>query len=96
MNHFSKEDVTKIAELSYLKVTEEEKEALTRQFENILGYFQVLNQIDVPEELKNMSQDHLMTGRDDQKQMANFHPDSFSPYVENQCFKVPNIIDVSN
>ncbi len=42
----SKDDVTKVAELARLEVTEEETEIFTEQLGNILEYIEKLNELD--------------------------------------------------
>ncbi|MBF0286231.1 MAG: aspartyl/glutamyl-tRNA amidotransferase subunit C [SAR324 cluster bacterium] len=93
---FSIEDVTRIAKLSSLELTEEEKHTFARQFSTILDYFQVLETIDVPSESIDRDESKLVIYREDQSEVSPVSPEQFSPYIENQCFKVPKVIDSSN
>ncbi len=93
---FSIEDVTRIAQLSSLELTEEEKRTFARQFSTILDYFKVLETIDVPSESVDRDESKLVIFREDRPEVSPVSPEQFSPYTENQCFKVPKVIDSSN
>lgn len=93
---FSIEDVSKIANLSRLELSEEEKNTFARQFSTILDYFEVLKTIEVPSESTDRDESTLVLFRDDKSEASSVSPEQFSPYTENQCFKVPKIIDSNN
>ncbi len=93
---FSTEDVTKIANLSALEITEEEKQTFARQFSTILDYFKVLETIEVPSESTDRDESALVLFREDKSEISPVSPEQFSPYTENQSFKVPKIVDGSN
>lgn len=92
---FSIADVTKIANLSSLELTEEEKKTFAQQFSTILDYFKILETINVPTETIDRDESMLVIFRDDNAQPSPVSPEQFSPYTENQSFKVPKVIDSS-
>jgi len=93
---FSIDDVTKIAKLSSLDVTEEEKQVFAKQFSTILDYFKVLDTLEIPSEITDRNENHLVIGREDKTETSDVSPEQFSPYLENHSFKVPKVIDSSN
>ncbi|MBF0278664.1 MAG: Asp-tRNA(Asn)/Glu-tRNA(Gln) amidotransferase subunit GatC [SAR324 cluster bacterium] len=93
---FSIEDVTKIANLSSLEITEEETEIFAHQFSTILDYFEVLDSIDVPSESVDRDESSMVIFREDKTEVSSVSPEQFSPYTENRCFKVPKVVDDSN
>jgi aspartyl-tRNA(Asn)/glutamyl-tRNA(Gln) amidotransferase subunit C len=44
--HISKEEIEHIANLACIELSEEEKETYTKQFNDILSYFNVINRVD--------------------------------------------------
>ena len=90
---FSNLEVEKIAKLSALELTEEEKNNFTQQFSNILDYFELLKNSDIPEVVNDNSDLNLVEGREDQVEKSNVVPEKFSPYMDGRFFKVPKIID---
>ena len=92
---FTIEEVTKIAKLSALELTPEEKEKYATQFSTILDYFKVLNSLDIAEETGDRDESHLDPAREDKAHSPQVSPDQFSPYIENNSFKVPKVIDAS-
>jgi aspartyl-tRNA(Asn)/glutamyl-tRNA(Gln) amidotransferase subunit C len=47
MSHITREEVTKIAHLSRIKLSEEETDLFAKQLEDILGYVAKLGEVDV-------------------------------------------------
>ena len=85
-------EIEKIANLAALELTAEEKEQLVRQFEEILGYFKMIDAVVLPK-----AQDHTVDAedhmRDDVAVKSPVSPGSFSPYLERGQFKVPKVIE---
>ncbi len=92
---FSIDEVQKIANLSNLELTDEEKKTFARQFSTILDYFKVLDSLDVPPEFADRDESMLVIFQDDHRRLSPVAPEHFSPYTENGCFKVPKVIDAS-
>jgi aspartyl-tRNA(Asn)/glutamyl-tRNA(Gln) amidotransferase subunit C len=96
MKQFTIEDVEKIAKLSRLDLSDEEKEIFAQQFSSILDYFEVLNSAEVPEEMKDRDEHQLCIAREDVRENSPVAPSQFSPYLEGNYFKVPRIIEQGN
>ena len=85
-----KVDIEKIASLASLHLEEKEKEKLGEQFQGMMEYFKVIDEIDLPDEpLRN--DPNIVVSQDDQVVASEVSPESFSPYVENHHFKVPAV-----
>lgn len=94
---FSTADVQKIAKLSLLEVAEEDKATFAKQFSQFLEYCRVLEQVQIPEIVNSdRDEEHLQRNRPDLMQPSGIAIDSFSPYIEQKCFKVPKVIDPSS
>lgn len=88
---FSISDIEKIATLSSLELTQEEKETFARQFESILAYFDQIQSLSLPVDAKpEKKADHL---REDVARPSGITPQDFSPYLEDGHFKVPKVIE---
>lgn len=90
---FSLKDVEKIAKLSSLELSTEEKEMFSKQFSELLDYFEVLNRIECPEDDGSEEQIKDYTFRTDLRSDSDVSPSQFSPYIENKFFKVPKVLD---
>ncbi len=91
----TKKDVEYIANLSRLEITEEEKEAYSKQLSEILSHVENLNELNTenteptyyPIDMSNvMRKDIVKPSLDKNKVFAS------APLVENNAFKVPKII----
>ena len=90
---FTPEEVTKIARLSSLELTEKETEKFAEQFSTILEYFQLLKEVEISDVNCDADPNHLNNVREDKVVKSLISPENFSPYVEKGFFKVPKIID---
>ena len=90
---FTPEEVTKISRLSSLELTEKETEKFAEQFSTILGYFQLLKEVEISDVNWDADPNHLNNVREDKVLKSPVSPENFSPYVEKGFFKVPKIID---
>ena len=90
---FTPEEVTKIARLSSLELTEKETEIFAKQFSTILGYFELLKEVEISDINCDADPSHLNNVREDKVIKSPVSPEIFSPYVEKGFFKVPKIID---
>ena len=90
---FTPEEVTKIARLSSLELTEKETDKFAEQFSTILGYFQLLKEVEISDVNCDADPNHLNNVREDKVVKSPVSPENFSPYVEKGLFKVPKIID---
>ena len=90
---FSTEEVTKIARLSSLELTEKETEIFAEQFSTILDYFQLLKEVEIPDVNCYVDQNHIISVREDKIVKSPVSPENFSPYMEKGFFKVPKVID---
>ena len=90
---FTPEEVTKIARLSSLELTEKETEKFAEQFSTILEYFQLLKEVEISDVNCDADPNHLNKVREDKVVKSSVSPENFSPYVEKGFFKVPKIID---
>ncbi len=90
---FTPEEVTKIARLSSLELTEKETEKFAEQFSTILGYFQLLKEVEISDVNFDADPSHLNNVREDKVIQSPVSLENFSPYAEKGFFKVPKIID---
>ncbi|MBF0238060.1 MAG: aspartyl/glutamyl-tRNA amidotransferase subunit C [SAR324 cluster bacterium] len=90
---FTIEQVNKIAELSSLTLTAEEKIQFAQQFSQVLDYFEKLNTLDLPQNLEDRDEQFCKISREDVLTESSVTPDSFSPYLHNNLFRVPKVID---
>ena len=90
---FTPEEVSKIARLSSLELTEKETETFAEQFSTIIGYFQLLKEVEISNVDCDADPNHLNNVREDKVVKSLISPENFSPYVEKGFFKVPKIID---
>ncbi len=92
---FPIEEIEKIAELSSLELTAEEKAMFAQQFEDILNYFKV---IDSAPAAAPQSANAAATGigprfREDRAVDSGISPREYSPHMEDGHFKVPKVIE---
>ena len=89
------QDVEKIAALARLEFTQEEKEKLARQFNDILAYMEKLNQLDTSKveplshviDVKNVfREDEVKPGLSQEQALKN------APAKDDKFFKVPKVI----
>ena len=90
---FTPKEVTKIARLSSLELTEKETEQFAEQFSTILGYFQLLKDVEISDVNCDADPNHVNNVREDKVVKSPVSPENFSPYEEKGFFKVPKIID---
>lgn len=90
---FTPEEVSKIARLSSLELTEKETEVFAEQFSTILEYFELLKEVEISEVQSESDENHLSSSREDKVVKSAVSPEQFSPYLENGFFKVPKVID---
>ena len=90
---FSIEEVTKIAKLSNLILTDEEKSTFAHQFSTIMEYFDVLETMELEGDEAGRNESKMVIARPDVAKVSGINPADFSPYIENKCFKVPKVID---
>jgi len=83
-------NIDKIAQLANLDLTEAEKATFQHQFADILQHFEALAQAPVAE-LPPAAADSRL--RPDTQADSGFSPQAFSPYMENNHFKVPRVIE---
>lgn len=92
----SLDDVKYVADLARLKFNDEELAALQNDLNNILVYFEKLNELDTSGitptahvlEIKNrFREDEVEPSLDREEALSN------APSVKDNCFKVPKIID---
>jgi aspartyl-tRNA(Asn)/glutamyl-tRNA(Gln) amidotransferase subunit C len=92
----SRDDVRKVADLARLKVTDDELDSLASDLRAIVGYVQVLNEVDTTGvapmvhavELDNVFRpDVPVDSLPRQKALSN------APRTDGECFLVPAIID---
>jgi len=85
-------DIEKIAELSSLELTAEEKQRFVGEFEKLLGYF---NRIDAAPlaELHDHPVDNATHLREDVAETSGVALEDFSAHLENGHFKVPRVIE---
>ncbi|MCX7710775.1 MAG: Asp-tRNA(Asn)/Glu-tRNA(Gln) amidotransferase subunit GatC [Clostridia bacterium] len=92
----TKETIEHVANLARLNLTEQEKEKLTTEMEDIISYVDKLNELDtsgvsptahvIP--IKNVfREDEAKASYDREKILAN------APSTENGCFKVPKVVE---
>jgi len=93
---FSKEEVRKIARLSSMELTEKETEIFAEQFSVILQYFELLKNVEIPDDVSNVDEKNLEGGRKDKIVNSPVSPEQFSPYLKDGFFKVPRVIDQGN
>lgn len=88
-------DIEKIGALASLELSAAEKAQFVQQFEGILGYFQIIDRVPLPDlhdphDHDPDAADHL---RDDLAVSSGVSPDTFSPHLENGHFKVPKVLE---
>ena len=95
-NKFDIDEVKKIARLSALELTDKELKKFGDQFSEILEYFDLLNEIEIFEADKEISEKNKDYGRKDKVFKSPVNPENFSPYLEDSFFKIPKVIDQEN
>lgn len=96
MPKISKEQVEHIAHLARIAITEEEAEKFAREFEDIIGFFEQLNELDtdhVPPtshvlDIKNVMREDIPEKGLSQEEVLKNAPDHLYGQI-----KVPSIID---
>lgn len=92
----SRDDIRKVAALARLKITEEELQSLAEDLRAIVGYVEVLNEVDTTNvapmvhavELQNvLRRDDIVPSLPREAALSN------SPQSNGKCFLVPAIID---
>jgi len=90
---FTTAEIEKIAELAKIELNSEEKENFSKQFNDILGYFRKIQDLDLAPEDPEVAADVLPRFRDDRTNPSGITPEEFSPYLENGHYKVPKVIE---
>ena len=90
---FSIDEVSKIARLSSLELTEQEIKNFVKQFSVILEYFELLKKVEISETVQDRSESNIHSGREDKVYKSTVSPKDFSPYLEGKFFKIPRVID---
>ena len=85
-------DIEKIGDLAALDLSQREKEDMVKQFQDILAYFRMIDQVDLPD-LRDPSTDMANAWREDKVVKSGVSPDSFSDHLEDGHFKVPRVIE---
>jgi len=93
---FDSENVTKVAKLSRIAVSDDEKQALAQEIGGIIDWIEQLNEVDtsgvepvasVSGEVLPLRKDEVTTGEQVDDVLAN------APAREYDCFVVPKVID---
>lgn len=91
---FIEEDVIRIAKLSALELSREEVKEFTQQFSQIMEYFDILNELELPQELSDRDESAMKLSREDVHQPFSLNSaEKLSPYLEKEGFRVPKVID---
>ena len=85
-------DIEKIGELASLDLSQQEKQEMVKQFEGILGYFKMIDEVALPD-LGEYSTEMAEALREDQVVESGVSPESFSDHLEDGHFKVPKVIE---
>ena len=85
------DDIARSAELAKLELSDTEKTQFVQQFEEILGYFEKMKDVPLPEDSQTPTFSTVM--REDVARPSGVTPEDFSPYLENGHFKVPRVIE---
>ena len=93
---FTPEEVSKIARLSALELTDKETKLFAKQFSTILEYFKLLKEVEISDVNCDANENHLNNAREDKVVKSSVSPEKFSPYLEKGFFKVPKVIDSDN
>lgn len=93
MKSFTPEEVRQIAKLAALSLTPEEEQEFAGQFSTILEHFDHLQDLDVSELTIDPDQSHLVAARKDEARSSEVTPEAFSPYYQEQGFRVPKVIE---
>lgn len=92
----TREGVEKVAELARLKLTEEQKEIFTKDFNSILDYFEQLQDINTEKVEPTYQASHTQNMfRDDKVEPSLSLEDSLknAPDKAKSCFRVPRILE---
>lgn len=92
----TKEQVTHVANLARLNLTEEEKENMTKDMESIITFIDQINQLDISDvnptahiiPINNVFREDIV-----QKSMDRDELIKNAPVKENGCFSVPKIVE---
>lgn len=96
MSHITEKDVTKIARLARIEITEDKKPQLVNQLSKILDWVEVLNEVDTNnvEPLSNCHQMTLVMAKDEVKD-GNITEEVLknAPDAKYNYFTVPKVIE---
>ncbi|PKM96489.1 MAG: Asp-tRNA(Asn)/Glu-tRNA(Gln) amidotransferase GatCAB subunit C [Firmicutes bacterium HGW-Firmicutes-1] len=92
----TKEQVTHVANLARLNLTESEKEHMTKDMESIIAFVDQMNELDITEviptahviPINNVFRDDKIKPSMDREQLL-----SNAPSQERGCFSVPKIVE---
>ena len=86
-------DVKKVAELARLKLNDQEEVYLQEQFKKIMDYIDIISEVEIDSEMEAKDESMQQIFREDVAIPSDVKPEDFSPYIENEHFKVPSVID---
>ena len=92
-NKFKIEEVQKIARLSALELREDELENFSNQFTEILGYFELLDEVEISDADVEKFEKNTNNSRKDEVFNSRVSPNDFSSYLSDGFFKIPRVID---
>jgi aspartyl-tRNA(Asn)/glutamyl-tRNA(Gln) amidotransferase subunit C len=94
LNNISTEDVKKFAELSRIKITDEEAEKFSKNFDDIIPFISQISEMDVPESIvRNF--ENVNTLREDEVKETNHQKEIISemPDTQDNYLKVKKILN---
>ncbi len=86
-------DIQKLAKLAKLKLRKEDEAYVTSKIENLCSYFEILEEVSTIPTTYKKDESLQENYREDIAKRTTFELDSFSPYTENNFFKVSSVID---
>ena len=86
-------DVKKVASLAKLKLEENEIKQFQDKFSSILGYIDLLKDVDTDQEAAAKDESLQQIYRKDESKDSGVSPEQFSDYVVDRFFKVPRVIE---
>ena len=93
---FTKNKVLKIAKLSYIDVSSDELKDYIEEFNRILSYFEIINNIDLSEKINEETLLFPIDGREDIVRDSSIKINELTSFTEENFFKIPKVIDKSN
>ena len=93
---FTKNKVLKIAKLSYIDVSNDELKDYIEEFNRILSYFEIINNIDLSEKINEETLLFPIDGREDIVRDSSIKINELTSFTEENFFKIPKVIDKSN